>query len=326
MLKRIETANLFLIPLDAERHSYRYHALFGDALRRYLGREYSTEFVQGLHRRAGAWYASHGFFHDAIEHALLGADMEQAGQFIERAARAAWMRGEWISLLGWLERLPESVIRQRPGLCLFSAWGLIAASRVREAEQRLVDAETALHKHTCSSCEGVTPETARLRTDMLAELMTLRATVARLQGDASQTIAFAQQALEFVAQDDAILRSIIALNQGHAYRLRGDVKGATAAFRESVIQGRFKQNTHTVLLAMSSLAEIEVVAGLLRQAYEQLEQAARFASEHGSHYVPLVYLISIQKGEIHYEWNQLEAAVHHLKKGLELEDELGPQN
>src|SRR5438132_13777184 len=66
--------------------------------------------------------------------------------------------------------------------------------------------------------------------------------------------------------------------------------------------------------------------GVIDQAYEQLEQAALFASEHGSHHVPLVYLIFIQKGEIHYEWNQLETAVHHLKKGLELGDELGPQN
>jgi LuxR family maltose regulon positive regulatory protein len=326
MLERIETSNLFLIPLDAERHWYRYHALFGDALRRYLRREHSAEFVQELHRRAAAWYDSHGFFSDAIEHALVGADMEQAGQFIERAARAAWMRGEWVSLLGWLERLPESVIRKHPGLCFFSAWALIAASRGREAEQRLVDAEAALRKQPCCSCKDVTPETARLHTDMLAELMTLRATVARMQEDASRTIAFSHQALEFVSQGDAILRSTIALNLGHAYSLRGDVKAATQAFRESITQGRSAQNTHTVLLAMSSLAEIQIAAGLLHQAYEQLEQAIRFAREHGSHHVPLMCLIFIKKGELYYEWNELEAAAHHLKQGIELGNELGPQN
>ena len=326
MLERIETSNLFLNPLDAERHWYRYHALFGDALRMYLRREHSTDFVQGLHRRAAAWYAHHGFFPDAIEQALLGADMEQAGQFIERAARSVWMRGEWVSLLDWLERLPGGVIRQHPGLCFFSAWALIAASRGREAEQRLVDAEAALRKQQCCSYEGFTPETARLPTDMLAELMTLRATLARLQEDASRTIAFAHQALEFVAQGDAVLRSIIALNLGHAYRLRGDVKAATQAFRESITQGRSAQNTHTVLLAMSSLAEIEIAAGLLHQAYEQLEQAIQFAREHGSHHVPLMCLIFINKGEIYYQWNELEAAAHHLKQGIELGDELGPQN
>ena len=326
MLERIETSNLFLIPLDAERHWYRYHALFGDALRMYLRREHSTEFVQGLHRRAAAWYAHHGFFPDAIEQALLGADVEQAGQFIERAARSVWMRGEWISLLGWLEQLPESVMRQHPGLCFFSAWALIAASRGREAEQRLVDAEAALRKQQCCSCEGFTPETVRLLTDMLAELMTLRATLARLQEDASRTIAFSHQALEFVAQGDAVLRSIIALNLGHAYRLRGDVKAATQAFREAITQGRSAQNTHTVLLAMSNLAEIQIAVGLLHQACEQLEQAIQFAWEHGSHHVPLMCLIFIQKGEIYYEWNELEAATHHLKQGIELGDKLDPQN
>ncbi len=326
MLERIETANLFLIPLDAERHWYRYHTLFGDALRGYLRREHAAEFVRRLHRRAAAWYAHHGFFPDAIEHALWGADMEQAGQFIERVAQAARMRGEPASLLGWLERLPEGFVRQHPGLCLLSAWALIAASRGREAEQRLVDAEAALRQQPCCSCKGVTPETALLHTDMLVELMTLRATLARLQEDASRTIAFSHQALEFASQGDAILRSIIALNLGHAYRLRGDVKAATKAFHESITRGRSAQNTHTVLLAMSNLAEVQIAAGVLHQAYEQLEQAIRFAREHGSHRVPLMCLLFIKKGELYYEWNELEAAAHHLKQGIELGNELGPQN
>ncbi len=326
MLEQIEAANLFLVPLDAKRHWYRYHALFGDALRKYLQREHSAEFVRELHRRAAAWYDSHGFFSEAIEHALLGADMEQAGHFIERAARAAWMRGEWISLLGWLEQLPESVIQQRPRLCLFSAWALVAASRVGEAEQRLVEAEKALAKRAYSSCEGATSDMAQVHTDMLAELMTLRATVARLQEDASLTIAFSHQALEFASPGDAILRSIIALNLGHAYRLRGDMRAAMQAFQESIIQGRFTQNVHTVLLAMGSLAEIEVSAGLLHQAYDHIEQAIQFAQEHGRQHVPMFYLLYIQKGEIEYEWNELEEAIHHLKQGLKLGDDVGPQN
>jgi LuxR family maltose regulon positive regulatory protein len=118
MLERIEASNLFLVPLDAERHWYRYHTLFGDALRRYLRREHPAEFVQGLHRRAATWYGHQGFFPEAIEHALAGADMEQAGQFIERLARVVRMRGEPASLLGWLERLPESVVQHHPDLYL----------------------------------------------------------------------------------------------------------------------------------------------------------------------------------------------------------------
>jgi hypothetical protein len=77
---------------------------------------------------------------------------------------------------------------------------------------------------------------------------------------------------------------------------------------------------------MSNLAETQIAAGLLHQAREQLEQAFRFAMEHGSHHVPLMCLIFIKKGEIHYEWNELEVAKHHLKRGVELGNELGPQN
>ena len=89
MLERIETSNLFLIPLDAERRWYRYHTLFGNALRRYLRHEHAAEFVQGLHRLAAGWYAHHGFFPDAIEHAFMGADMEWALPGSTEAA-SAW--------------------------------------------------------------------------------------------------------------------------------------------------------------------------------------------------------------------------------------------
>jgi LuxR family maltose regulon positive regulatory protein len=156
--------------------------------------------------------------------------------------------------------------------------------------------------------------------------MTLRATLARVQEDASRTIAFSHQALEFVAQGDAVLRSIIALNLGHAYRLRGDVKAATQAFHESITWGRSAQNTHTILLAMSNLAEVEIAAGLLHQAHGHLEQAIQVAREQGSHHVPQMCLLFIKEGELYYEWNELEAAAHHLKQGIELGNELGPPN
>ena len=105
MLERLERANLFLVPLDDERHWYRYHHLFAEVLRQRLQRLH-PERVADLHRRASAWYAHHGLIRDAVHHALAAADFAQAARLIEQAAEAMAKRGEIATLRAWLERLP----------------------------------------------------------------------------------------------------------------------------------------------------------------------------------------------------------------------------
>jgi LuxR family maltose regulon positive regulatory protein len=51
LLEQLERANLFVIPLDEQRHWYRYHHLFAEMLRSRLTQTYHNE-VCGLHQRA----------------------------------------------------------------------------------------------------------------------------------------------------------------------------------------------------------------------------------------------------------------------------------
>jgi LuxR family maltose regulon positive regulatory protein len=55
ILEELERTNLFLIPLDTERRWYRYHPLFGEALRTYLYRT-QPAMVPTLQHRAAEWY------------------------------------------------------------------------------------------------------------------------------------------------------------------------------------------------------------------------------------------------------------------------------
>ena len=54
MLEALERANLFLVPLDAQRRWWRFHHLFADLLRARLQRTEGTRPPE-LHRRAGEW-------------------------------------------------------------------------------------------------------------------------------------------------------------------------------------------------------------------------------------------------------------------------------
>jgi ATP/maltotriose-dependent transcriptional regulator MalT len=69
VLEQIERANLFVVPLDAERRGYRYHRAFADVLRAELSRS-RPELIAELHRRASAWFDAAGAHQEAAEHAL----------------------------------------------------------------------------------------------------------------------------------------------------------------------------------------------------------------------------------------------------------------
>ena len=57
-LEALERGNFFLVPLDDQRHWYRYHHLFADVLRAHLLDE-QPDLAPVLHQRASAWYARH---------------------------------------------------------------------------------------------------------------------------------------------------------------------------------------------------------------------------------------------------------------------------
>jgi LuxR family maltose regulon positive regulatory protein len=120
ILAQLEQANLFLFPLDDERHWYRYHHLFADLLRQLLQREARNRMPE-LHRRAGEWYEQSGLIPEAVSHVIAAGEFERAAYLVEQAAWPMLTRGECTALLGWLDALPDDAVRARPRLGVFRA-------------------------------------------------------------------------------------------------------------------------------------------------------------------------------------------------------------
>ena len=87
-LATLQRGNFFLIPLDDQRHWYRYHHLFADVLRMHLQAE-QPDRVPALHRRASEWYEGNGSPADAIGHALAGGRLRTSGR-TDRTGRARY--------------------------------------------------------------------------------------------------------------------------------------------------------------------------------------------------------------------------------------------
>jgi LuxR family maltose regulon positive regulatory protein len=141
MLQYLEQANLFLVPLDHERRWYRYHHLFADLLRRRLEQTLDAQEIAQLHRRAAEWHEQHGLATDAMSHALAAVDVERVIRLALQKAATLLSHSELVTMLSWLDVLPEELTRSHPRISLFRAWALLLTGQLEQVEAHLQEAE-----------------------------------------------------------------------------------------------------------------------------------------------------------------------------------------
>lgn len=73
----------------------------------------------------------------SAERAYRRGDLERAAALVEDAALALAQQGDWATVMGWIDRLPDPVLAGRPWLCLAQAWSLAQAGRLADAREVL---------------------------------------------------------------------------------------------------------------------------------------------------------------------------------------------
>src|SRR5829696_6901159 len=323
MLERLEHENLFVIALDDERQWYRYHHLFADVLRSRLQRE-QPERIRELHRRAAAWYEQNGWTSEAVGHALAAQEHDRAADLVEHVARKMWNRGEVMTLLGWLEALPEETRRRRPQLLLQYSAALLWVGRLDDVEPLVQEIERAVGVSGEGPDEDLQSSADEpVRQVLLGGVAATRSWHAYLKGEPHGAIALAHRALELLPGTDLELRTFAAYRLAEAYRTADDLEAATAAFAETAELGRAAGHNYLVLKAMSRQAELQMARGRLRSADHVLQRTLRFAVEQGGDLLPATGEVHVIIGELLYEWNDLEAAARRLKEGIRLAERMG---
>lgn len=143
MLQEIRRRNLFLASLDRSQTWLRYHHLFADYLRG-IARGMQGGAACAIHQRASEWFSTHSLPHDAIRHAFEARDLERAADLVAAfSGELVQHRGEHATLLGWLGRLPQTLVRTRPQIRIGLAWSLVLTRRHAQAEHELRTLEAA---------------------------------------------------------------------------------------------------------------------------------------------------------------------------------------
>ena len=337
MLTFLERSNLFVVPLDEERRSYRLHELFREALLSALHTSY-PELVPLLHRRAADFYEAQGEWHEAIAHALQAADFSTAARLMEQTVELVWERGEAATMARWAMVLPQPLVHEYARLLLTIALYLLNTVTQTTGEQRarvhqqvrqlIARVETALLPQTdeveqeieaIETGAGVfsraedqgtraTEETLlhqRLR--LLHMQMALAETMA--SGEYERLTRMQQEIEEALERDEEAIWQMVPLACSFILHYAVRLEGARLVPHLLSAKERVSRSgSHFASIKVRQyLAVAAVEAGQLHLAYEEsliglnlIEQLAGYALLKGYFEVALA--------EVLYQWNRLEEA------------------
>jgi LuxR family maltose regulon positive regulatory protein len=308
ILEYLERANLFLVPLDHARIWYRYHHLFADLLRAQLQRSLGAQGVAQLHIRAADWHAQNGSILEAIHHASAASDDERVERFIGQTYMELVSRGEQSWLRSWTSKLGTELVYSRPWLCIYEAYSHSWFGELDEADRLLEEAEKRIRS------EGSAPDTP----SMLGLRAYVKSRVTAMRGDIHRAIEFCLEAREYVPADNLALQLDTRITLGMEYFLSGDYANASPALKEMIRSGITAGAVINTVAASCLLARLYAVQGLLHKSYDTYQMAAELIPEASGEHRCARALVEVGIADVLCEWNDLDAALAHVKQGLAL--------
>jgi LuxR family transcriptional regulator, maltose regulon positive regulatory protein len=318
MLEEIERANLFLVPLDAQRRWYRYHHLFADLLRARLQRAEASR-IPELHRKAAAWYERHRLIDEAIRHASASGDAIWAVRLVEQHVHETLhLRGESVLLERWLSVLPDDLVRSRPALSFAQGEMQFHLGRVEQVERFLEQAERAFN-HRQGQRKVELPTHAGMVAEMPAAIALLRAELAGARGDPEAMAGYARSALAEMADEEYGPRFWARWLAGAgADWMRGRPTDAEPVAAQLLAEGRAAPDPYPLITSCYPLAALQQAQGKLGAALQTYREGLRLATQ-GGRFSPF-HAAEAHLGiaQVLYERNQLDDALRHVTQSIEL--------
>ncbi|MDQ3810072.1 MAG: LuxR C-terminal-related transcriptional regulator, partial [Chloroflexota bacterium] len=231
--------------------------------------------------------------------------------------------------LGWVNVLPDEVIRARPVFGVYYALALLPDD-LEAAEARLRDAEGVLDRARArpdaAAVEMVVVDDEGFRS-LPGTMAIIRAYVAGARGDVPGIVRYARQALDRLPEDDALWRGAAGALLGLAHWTSGDLEAAYQAFAEGVASLRMTGDITHEITGAFVLANIRTAQGRLREAARIYERALDLAVDRGGSVPPTTADLYVGLGDLLREHNDLDAASRYLRSSKEFGEHGGlPEN
>ena len=308
VLKYLERANLFLVPLDDERIWYRYHHLFADLLQTQLLSSLGAQGVAQLHVRAADWHAQNGSILEAIQHASMASDDERVEHLITQNYMEMMNRGEQSWIRSWISQLSRELVYRRPWLCIYEAYSHSFFGELDEADLLLEAAEKRIRS-------GIPAPDAR---SMEGYLAFVRSRVTAMRGDIHRAIQLCLAAHGSFEAGDLAMGLDTGMTLGYEYFMAGDYGNAIPLLDETIRLGMTAGSILNTVPTYCVMARLDGVQGLLRKSYDLYQAAAQYVAKASGQHLGAQALIEVGMADVLCERNNLNGALVHLKQGLDL--------
>ena len=267
-LETLDKANLFLVPLDHRRWSYRYHREFRDFLRAELERR-EPAIVPVLCRRASVWCEEHGEPEAAIAYAHAAGDIDRLASLVGRHTLAAWAAGKRETVDRWLGWFDESCdLERHPEIAVLEAWAHGVAGRPSLSERWLALAERAtLREPLPDGSASIEPWLAVVRAMHCA-------------GGVPQMQADAELALRELGPASGWRPAALVL-RGAAHLLLGEDDAADAAMADAAEEAESIGVLPSRIVAISERSLLAAARGDDANAGALAREARALVEEHG---------------------------------------------
>jgi len=220
ILEGLARSNSFLVPLDRHGGRYRYHRLFGEAVRSILARRDSS-LAPALLGRASGWFAEHGDTDAAIQYAQRAGDTSAVAALAWSGASSYLGDGRSATVGRWLQPFTADEIGAQPALALTAAWWSLTTGQIDELEHWLSEAERA-------EVDAILPDGTPVRAaTLLLRALAGRDGVAQVRADAA--LAFE------LNSPDSPYQSVARYLEGVALRLLGERTVARSRLEDSLV-------------------------------------------------------------------------------------------
>ncbi|WP_299850851.1 LuxR C-terminal-related transcriptional regulator [uncultured Roseovarius sp.] len=198
--------NLFVVKLDDDGKWFRYHHLFSDFLNQ-MSRKCGRRSKSDICHKASRWCLENGFLDEAVSYLLEIRDYDEAAKLISDAApRVARQKGDNITMIRWIETLPESYLTEYPEMMLDYAFSLSFTHSTEKAIE-IVNNTRKLFQDTSD-----TPEEAPCREsyDTLAYADTVEALALAAKDDTEKSLEKIAETQRRWTSCDAVTLGVLA--------------------------------------------------------------------------------------------------------------------
>ncbi|NOU47156.1 MAG: hypothetical protein HOO86_08855 [Bacteroidales bacterium] len=278
ILETLDKNNMFIVPLDNERHWYRYHHLFANLLKQRLLQKDPMLLID-IHTKACEWFEQNNMFNFAIEHALEIKNYEKSIRLLGETIESMWEKGQHAAIMNYGDILPDELIKTNPEFCLYYAWILIAAGKIQIAEPFLVSAEIITEEliNTKNSSKEAIQYHKKLSGKIAVAFTYLNSHLEH----SPKIFNYCKTAMENLSEDDPFWFSWAWFSYGIAYFSKGDILESNKAFNEAFEYGKKSGNIYLISTIAIRMAENEQQLGHYISAYNKCSELLTLMNDKG---------------------------------------------